>query len=79
MAQTTLKALNPATCESHGQVFLLPTRRRVKPMLLNQHMTALYQGPWADYTATERGKLIYKLGDLISEHSSELGDLETMR
>ena len=38
---------------------------------------ALYKGPWNQYTATERGKLLHKLGDLISEHADELGELET--
>ena len=38
---------------------------------------ALYKGPWNEYTATERGKLLHKLGDLISEHADELGELET--
>lgn len=38
---------------------------------------ALYKGPWAEYTATERGKLLHKLGDLISKHADELGELET--
>ena len=38
---------------------------------------ALYKGPWAEYTATKRGKLLHKLGDLISKHANELGELET--
>ena len=46
-------------------------------MAIESAHNALYKGPWAEYTATERGKLIYKLGDLISEHASELGELET--
>jgi len=38
---------------------------------------ALYDSPWSSLTATQRGKLIHRLGDLISEYASELGDLET--
>ncbi len=38
---------------------------------------ALYEGPWSKYTPTERGKIIHKLGDLISQNSDEIGDLET--
>ena len=38
---------------------------------------ALYDNPWSNLTPTQRGKLIHRLGDLISEHASELGDLET--
>jgi len=46
-------------------------------MAIESAYDALYKGPWAEYTATERGKLLHKLGDLISEHATELGDLET--
>ena len=38
---------------------------------------ALYDGAWSSLTPTQRGKLIHRLGDLISEHAIELGDLET--
>ena len=38
---------------------------------------ALYDSAWSNLTPTQRGKLIHRLGDLISEHASELGDLET--
>ncbi|MDB9863862.1 aldehyde dehydrogenase [Candidatus Thioglobus sp.] len=38
---------------------------------------ALYDVAWSSLTPTQRGKLIHRLGDLISEHASELGDLET--
>jgi aldehyde dehydrogenase (NAD+) len=38
---------------------------------------ALYDGAWSSLTPTQRGKLIHRLGDLISEYASELGDLET--
>jgi len=46
-------------------------------MAIESAHDALYKGPWAEYTATERGKLLHKLGDLISKHSNELGELET--
>jgi len=39
--------------------------------------TALYSGLWSTMTATQRGKLLRTLADLISEHATELGDLET--
>ena len=38
---------------------------------------ALYKGPWANFTPTQRGKIIHKLGDLISQYADEIGDLET--
>ena len=46
-------------------------------MAIESAHNALYKGPWAEYTATERGKLLHKLGDLISKHANELGELET--
>ncbi len=69
------KTLNPANGKPWAS-FPAATEEESNMAIDSAH-NALYQGPWADYTATERGKLIYKLGDLISEHASELGDLET--
>ncbi len=39
---------------------------------------ALHQGPWASLSATQRGKLLRQLGDLISENAERLGDVETL-
>ena len=38
---------------------------------------ALYEGQWSKLNATQRGKLMHRLGDLISKNASELGELET--
>jgi len=38
---------------------------------------ALFEGEWASLTATDRGKLLRKLGDLIAQNSAALGELET--
>ncbi|MEM7096065.1 MAG: aldehyde dehydrogenase [Actinomycetota bacterium] len=38
---------------------------------------ALKSGPWAEMTATQRGKLLFRLADLIEERALELGDIET--
>lgn len=38
---------------------------------------ALRTGPWARMTATARGKLLYRLGDLVQERALELAALET--
>lgn len=38
---------------------------------------ALHGGEWSELTATQRSKLLRKLGDLIVENASVLGDLET--
>ncbi len=39
--------------------------------------TALYQGAWSSMTATQRGKLLRRLGDLVAEHADHLGKIET--
>ncbi|NBB46881.1 aldehyde dehydrogenase family protein [Rhizobium sp. CRIBSB] len=38
---------------------------------------ALLDGPWAAMTATQRGKLLYKLADLVATNASKLAELET--
>ncbi|RWY72573.1 aldehyde dehydrogenase [Rhizobium leguminosarum] len=38
---------------------------------------ALYDGPWPKLTATQRGKLLYKLADLVAANSQILAELET--
>jgi aldehyde dehydrogenase (NAD+) len=39
---------------------------------------AFEEGPWGKMSATDRGRLISKLADLIMEHRDELAALETM-
>jgi (Z)-2-((N-methylformamido)methylene)-5-hydroxybutyrolactone dehydrogenase len=37
----------------------------------------LTSGPWASMTATARGKLLYKLADLVAENAQTLAEIET--
>ncbi len=39
---------------------------------------AFDEGPWSKMTASDRGKLIWRIGDLIEKHTDELGFLETL-
>lgn len=39
---------------------------------------AFEQGPWSKMTASDRGRLIWKIGELIEENSDELAQLETL-
>ena len=39
---------------------------------------AFESGPWRKLTVSERGKMIWKLADLIEEHSEEFAQLETL-
>ncbi|MDK1374029.1 MULTISPECIES: aldehyde dehydrogenase [unclassified Sinorhizobium] len=38
---------------------------------------ALHDGPWPRLTATQRGKLLYRLADLVAENAGKLAELET--
>ncbi len=38
---------------------------------------ALEDPAWRDMSQTQRGKLLYRLGDLIEEHAADLGRIET--
>ena len=39
---------------------------------------AFESGPWRRLTASERGKLIWRIGDLILEHLDELAEIESL-
>jgi len=39
---------------------------------------AAYDGAWRDLTPSSRGKILWKIGDLIEEHAEELADLESL-
>ena len=40
--------------------------------------TAFEDGPWSRMTASDRGRVIWKIGDLILEHAEELAQLESL-
>ena len=35
-----------------------------------------FEGPWAKFTAAERSRVIWKLGELIEQHAQQLVELE---
>ena len=39
---------------------------------------ALESGPWATMTPSDRGKIIWRIGDLISKYADELAELESL-
>jgi phenylacetaldehyde dehydrogenase len=39
---------------------------------------AAFTGPWAKFTAAERGKVLWKLADLVERHAQELIELEIL-
>lgn len=44
---------------------------------VNAAEQALYNGAWSKMTATQRGKLIYRLADLVAANAQKLAELET--
>jgi phenylacetaldehyde dehydrogenase len=39
---------------------------------------AAFEGPWSKMTPSERGRLIWRIGDLILAHADELAQLESL-
>lgn len=39
---------------------------------------AFESGPWSRLTASERGQIVWRIGDLIEKHADELAQLETL-
>lgn len=39
---------------------------------------AAFEGPWASFTPAERGKVLWKLADLVEQHGQELVELEIL-
>ena len=72
----TLESINPAT----GEVWA--TAAVAGEIEVNRAVAAadraLKTGPWAEMNATQRGKLLHRLGDLIAENSAMLGEIETI-
>ncbi len=72
----TFSTYNPATGEVLAQVAegeKVDIDRAVKAA-----RAAFDQGPWRRITSSERGKLIWKLADLLETHSEEFAQLETL-
>ena len=72
----TLETINPATGEVICQVAQAEAAdvdRAVKAA-----RTAFTKEKWATMPATERGKLLYRLAELIEAHAEELARLETL-
>jgi aldehyde dehydrogenase (NAD+) len=68
-------SIDPATGEAWAD---MPEAREAEvDRAVNAAERALWSGPWAGMTATQRGKLLYKLADLVAANASRLAELET--
>lgn len=72
----TFETINPATEEVIAQVAEGDAADVDLAVKAARH--ALEQGPWGRMDARDRGRLLYKLADLIEENAEELAALETL-
>lgn len=70
------KVVNPANEQVIGQV--AHGEDRDIALAVKAARNAFDTGPWTRMTASDRGKLIWKIGDLIERHNDELAGLETI-
>ena len=72
----TFESINPAT----GKVWASMPEARSEQVnrAVEAADQALHNPEWAGLTATERGRLLYKLADLIDEAAPRLAQLETL-
>ena len=72
----TFESLNPATAQPWA---LMPKASEADvDRAVRAADRALKVGEWAEMSATARGKLLYRLADLLAEHSADLGAVETI-
>src|SRR4051794_14276817 len=72
----TFETVNPATEEVIAQV--AEGDAADVDLAVEAARKALEQGPWSRMDARDRGRLMYKLCDLIEEEAEELAALETL-
>src|SRR5450759_1944880 len=70
----TFPSYNPATGEVMAHI--AEGDREDIDRAVKAARRAFESGPWPDMTASQRGRLIWKLGDLIEEHLEEFAQLE---
>ncbi len=72
----TFPTYNPATGEVLAQV--AEGDREDIDRAVKAARRAFESGPWPEMTASQRGRVIWKLGDLIEEHLEEFAQLESL-
>ncbi len=71
----TFETINPATGESITQVY--EASEKDVDLAVEAARKAL-EGPWKKFSAADRGKILWKIGDLILKYAEELSYLETL-
>jgi phenylacetaldehyde dehydrogenase len=72
----TFPTYNPATGEVLAQI--AEGDREDIDLAVKAARKAFDSGPWSRMTASQRGRLIWKLGDLLEQNVEELATLETL-
>src|SRR5258708_13029601 len=72
----TFPSYNPATGEVLAQV--AEGDRQDIDAAVKAARKVFDSGPWSRLTASERGKLVWKLADLLQEHLEEFATLDTL-
>ncbi|RLD95506.1 MAG: betaine-aldehyde dehydrogenase, partial [Aquificota bacterium] len=74
--ETTLESINPANSEVIAKV--AEAREADIDKAVQAARRAFEEGSWPKMSATDRGRLLRRIADLIQEGRSELARLETM-
>jgi aldehyde dehydrogenase (NAD+) len=72
----TFSTINPATGEVITQI--AEGNERDVDAAVQAARKAFDSGPWAEMSASDRGRILWKIGDLIDKYNEELGTLETL-
>lgn len=72
----TFGSLNPATGETLATVAEADVADI--DIAVRAARRAFTDGPWGRMTPSDRGRMIWRIGDLITEHLEELAELETL-
>jgi phenylacetaldehyde dehydrogenase len=72
----TFETPNPATGEALAQV--AEGEAEDISRAVRAARKAFDDGPWTKMTPSERGRIIWKIGELIAEHNDELAQLESL-
>ncbi|EQB63226.1 MAG: Aldehyde Dehydrogenase [candidate division Zixibacteria bacterium RBG-1] len=72
----TFDTINPATGEPITQVY--EASEKDVDLAVQAARKAFEEGPWKKMSASDRGKILWKIGDLILKYAAELSYLETL-
>ncbi|HYL10322.1 MAG TPA: betaine-aldehyde dehydrogenase [Candidatus Acidoferrales bacterium] len=72
----TFPTVNPATGETI--TVLAEGDERDAAAAVDAAFAAFHSGPWPEMSASDRGRILWRIGDLIDKYNEELGTLETL-